>query len=306
MTEIDPSSSTPISEQILERFRFQIATGQFTVGEVLPSTRSLASRLGVSFHTVRKAYQLLAELGLVASRPGIGYAVIEHHPAEKQERLELGADVMADAVERLVSFGLEEAEMEYLFQEQLLRLSTVAESAKIIFVASFTEFAEHGARRVAEHTGLRVDAVALPLLDGHTDADYAITPFPIARSVQTKLPNTDVIGVRTELPAAAVALASRLFDSETLLLVVRYSDAIPVLTRRLRNDAGFGGQIIAMVMEEGDSRLGAVVRQADGVLYTPDTRRRMRPHLAAAPTHTEVQLSLSRAELDRLRVALPQ
>ncbi len=305
MIEIDRSSSTPVSEQLFDQFRFRIVTGQHPIGQVLPSTRSLAERLGISFHTVRRAYGLLAGAGLVESRPGVGFAVVENEPAEKGERLERGAGIMANAVDRLVSFGLEEEEMEYLFQEQLSRLSSVAEAAKVIFVASFAEFAEHGARKIAEHLGIAVDPVPLPLLDNHLDADYAIAPFPISRAVRAKLPNTEVIGAQTELPAPAVALASRLFESETLLLVVRYSDAIPALTRRLRNDAGFGGQIIAAVMEEGDPRLGALVRQADVVLFTPDTSRRMRPHLKSAPTYTQILLQLSALELDRLSKALP-
>ncbi|MBO6577203.1 MAG: GntR family transcriptional regulator [Rhodothermales bacterium] len=303
--DIDRASSTPVSEQLAQQVRFLIATGQISTGETLPSTRSLADRLGISFHTVRKAYQILVDEGLATARPGHGFVASEYRPADKTDRLEAGAEVMARAVQQLVSMGLDESEMEYLLDEQLSQIQADDETAKVVFVASFTEFAESGARRLAEYFGLTVDAVPLALLDSHMDADYVVAPFPIARKVHEKLPRADIIGIRTQLPAEAVEVTSRMFDHETLLLVVRYSDAIPALSRRLRSDAGFTGQIIAAVMEDADPRLGSLVRQADAVLYTPATARRMRPHLAAAPANAIVELRLTGPELERVRGQLP-
>jgi GntR family transcriptional regulator len=303
--EFDSSSSIPVSEQLFEKLRFLIATGHYAAGERLPSTRSVAQQLGISFHTVRKAYQSLVDADLASSRRGAGFTVKEYRPADRHDRLEQGADIVARAVETLVALGLDESEMEYLLQERLSQLDQEAEEAKVIFVASFTEFAESGAQRLAEYLGLTVDAVPLSMLEAHQDADYAVVPFPIARSVHEQLPRTDMVGVRTQLPAAAIEVATRLFDHETILLVVRYSDAIPALSRRLRSDAGFGGQIIAAVMEEADPRLGSLVRQADAIMYTPETARRMRVHLTAAPSHQVLELSISPAELDRIRTVLP-
>lgn len=40
-----------------------IATKQFQVGEMLPSTRELGQQLEASFHTVRKAYHILEDEG---------------------------------------------------------------------------------------------------------------------------------------------------------------------------------------------------------------------------------------------------
>lgn len=282
-----------------------VATGHYSVGDRLPSTRAVAQQLGISFHTVRKAYQALVESGMAEARRGAGFTVTEFEPADRHDRLERGAEIVARAVESLVTLGLDESEMEYLLQERLSQLDQESEDAKIIFVASFTEFAESGARRLAEYLGLTVDAVPLSMLEAHQDADYAVVPFPIARAVQKDLPRADIVGVRTQLPPEAIEVAARMFDYETLLLVVRYADAIPALSRRLRNDAGFSGQIIAAVMEEGDPRLGSLVRQADAVMYTPETARRMRVHLPSAPSHQVVELSIAPAELDRIRAVLP-
>ena len=63
------------AKHIADRIRLMISTKQFQVGETLPSTRELGKQLSTSFHTVRKAYQMLAAEGLIRSEPGSGYVV---------------------------------------------------------------------------------------------------------------------------------------------------------------------------------------------------------------------------------------
>ncbi|MFC8797122.1 GntR family transcriptional regulator [Promicromonospora sp. NPDC057138] len=55
------------TERIL---RDDIESGRLRDGEVLPSTRALAGQMGVSVWTVNKAMELLAEDGLIESKPG--------------------------------------------------------------------------------------------------------------------------------------------------------------------------------------------------------------------------------------------
>ncbi|MEX1122608.1 MAG: GntR family transcriptional regulator, partial [Balneolales bacterium] len=48
------------AKYIADRVRLFIATKQFQIDDVLPSTRQLGKQLDTSFHTVRKAYKMLA------------------------------------------------------------------------------------------------------------------------------------------------------------------------------------------------------------------------------------------------------
>ncbi len=69
------ASSTPLNRQVYDRIRTAILTGQCAPGSRLPSTRMLASQLGVSRNTVSLAYaQLLAE-GYILGRVGHGTRV---------------------------------------------------------------------------------------------------------------------------------------------------------------------------------------------------------------------------------------
>ena len=94
---------------------------QFQVGETLPSTRELGKQLSTSFHTVRKAYQMLAAEGLIRSEPGSGYVVHRQSTLlDKSARLEMGAEKLRTVLEELLGYGLDEEEVETLFEEQLM------------------------------------------------------------------------------------------------------------------------------------------------------------------------------------------
>lgn len=58
-----------------------MATGRLQVGEKLPPQRDLAFRLGVTVGTVGRAYDLLAQRGLVRGEVGRGTYVLERTPA---------------------------------------------------------------------------------------------------------------------------------------------------------------------------------------------------------------------------------
>ena len=108
------------AKYIADRIRLMIATKQFQVGEALPSTRELGRQLEASFHTVRKAYHSLAEEGLLKSEKGKGFLVMRQRTLlDKEQRLEVGGAKVQSLVEELVGYGLDDAEIELLFQEQL-------------------------------------------------------------------------------------------------------------------------------------------------------------------------------------------
>ncbi|WP_051817665.1 GntR family transcriptional regulator [Streptomyces sp. NRRL S-1813] len=62
---LDLDSEVPIYQQIRNRIVEAIASGELVKGSSLPSTRQLAVDLGINFHTVNKAYDLLRREGLL-------------------------------------------------------------------------------------------------------------------------------------------------------------------------------------------------------------------------------------------------
>lgn len=59
--EIELDSDVPLYQQIRDRVVEGIADGRLHAGDSLPSTRQLASDLGINFHTVNKGYDTLRE-----------------------------------------------------------------------------------------------------------------------------------------------------------------------------------------------------------------------------------------------------
>ncbi|HEX8629001.1 MAG TPA: GntR family transcriptional regulator [Catenuloplanes sp.] len=62
---VDETSEVPIYQQLRDQIVVAIADGSLDGGDPLPSTRQLAADLGVNFHTVHKAYDLLRREGFV-------------------------------------------------------------------------------------------------------------------------------------------------------------------------------------------------------------------------------------------------
>jgi len=96
---VDPTLPTPLWSQIEETVRHLVASGALRPGDPLPSVRDLARELRINPNTVAKAYQRLAEAGVLESRRGEGTFVAERPPAmplaEKARRLREGATRLA-------------------------------------------------------------------------------------------------------------------------------------------------------------------------------------------------------------------
>lgn len=75
-----PDAPLPLYHQIVVALRYRIATGNLEGGRRLPPLREAAVRWDVSYHTVRRAYAELEELGLVQRRRGAGTTVVASLP----------------------------------------------------------------------------------------------------------------------------------------------------------------------------------------------------------------------------------
>ncbi len=104
------ADGSPIYLQILLYIKRGIIAGSICDGDELPSRRVLSALLGVNPNTVQKAYKLLEDEGLIASRTGAKSYVVVTEVKLKEIRAELlDADAM-EAVSKLKQMGVSKEE----------------------------------------------------------------------------------------------------------------------------------------------------------------------------------------------------
>jgi GntR family transcriptional regulator len=95
MLRVDPRDAVPIWKQIEEGLRRLVGTGSLHPGRPVPSVRDLARDLRVNPMTVSKAYQRLADAGVLVVRRGEGTFVADGPPqltrAERARAMREGA-----------------------------------------------------------------------------------------------------------------------------------------------------------------------------------------------------------------------
>ena len=77
----------PIFRQVIDYCHRQVLSGSWGPGERVPSTKELAVILTVNNRTVMKAYDDLAEQGIIYQRRGMGYFAAQNAPDCVREAL---------------------------------------------------------------------------------------------------------------------------------------------------------------------------------------------------------------------------
>ena len=77
--ELDYNSGLPVWIQVKNRIAYLIGSGEYKAGDQLPTVRSLAVDLDISYNTVNRAYMDLEREGYISTRKGRGTFVAERH-----------------------------------------------------------------------------------------------------------------------------------------------------------------------------------------------------------------------------------
>ncbi len=72
---VDQNSQTPVYKQLIKSVEVLVKTGRIDEGTFLPSMNELSNELNISKETVKKAYSILREKGIIDSAHGKGFYV---------------------------------------------------------------------------------------------------------------------------------------------------------------------------------------------------------------------------------------
>lgn len=107
------NSGVPIYQQIAEQMKADILAGKMKQGEYLPSIRSLAKDLKISVITTMKAYELLAEEGLVTAAQGKGFYVnAQDSEMLREQHMRKVEESLLEAIAAAKIAGMSEKELE--------------------------------------------------------------------------------------------------------------------------------------------------------------------------------------------------
>lgn len=247
-----------------------LATKQFQVGEVLPSTRELGKQLEASFHTVRKAYHVLEQEGLISGEQGRGFVVNRQTPElDKSQRLEAGAEKVKALVEELVGYGLDESEIEILFEEQLEFMDW---PGRIETCASVGETREIG-RMISDSINEQV-GVKSKVLDQHqyseaANFDALFVPIQLMGEFRSLSESLLILPIVYNYdPEVLLSIVERA-AIETIGLVTADEATIPKIISELKQLIHFEGAFVAGATK--GRTLPQFVRNSDLVLYTPQS-----------------------------------
>lgn len=81
--QVDPTSATPLFEQLASSIRGAVSSGTLRRGDRLPAAREVAESLQINLHTVLRAYQVVRDEGLVDLRRGRGAIVVAEPDAAR-------------------------------------------------------------------------------------------------------------------------------------------------------------------------------------------------------------------------------
>ena len=114
------NSGVPIYQQIAEQLKADILSGKLREGEYLPSIRSLAKDLRISVITTMKAYEQLAQEGLVTAVQGKGFYVnAQDSEMLKEQHLRKVEEALLEAVSAARIAGMTGQELQEVLRTLL-------------------------------------------------------------------------------------------------------------------------------------------------------------------------------------------
>ena len=120
--DVNPRSGVPIYVQLVQQVTHAMEIGILQTGDQLPTVRQLASELTIAPNTIVKAYDELAQLGLIESRQGVGTVVTASlNGALRQQQLEALFERLRALVRDAASLDVDEGELSDRFKVELAR-----------------------------------------------------------------------------------------------------------------------------------------------------------------------------------------
>lgn len=114
---INSSSMVPIYEQIVDRVKAQIISGELKEDDNLPSVRTLSKELRISALTVKKAYDSLEQEGFTVTIHGKGtYVAAANKEMMMEEYRREVEEELTEVIRKAKRYGLSEEDIREMLE----------------------------------------------------------------------------------------------------------------------------------------------------------------------------------------------
>ncbi|HZJ09403.1 MAG TPA: GntR family transcriptional regulator [Trueperaceae bacterium] len=208
---IDKELPTPAYLQLREQLVDAISTGALPAGSALPSERGLATSLGLSRMTVRRAFEQLVVDGLVEQRQGSG-TYVRGQPLEQVIDRVLGFTDEARNLglapgSRMLSAVIVDAD-ELVANALHLQLGAKVLRVTRLRTANGEPLALQEAHLAPDHLGLSLDLLAeTGSLYRTLEQQFGITPARARQTISARMPSSHecrLLGIAREVPVLAL------------------------------------------------------------------------------------------------------
>lgn len=148
-----------ITEQIVRNVQLAVREGEYRPGDRLKSEKAICDCYGISRKSVRKAYEILCENGLIISKKGSGYYVADEDQVKKS--------VFKYGSEKKYRFGVVLFDINGYFQQimQGMQQAAVDFGCELFFLSNNTLEEEY--KSIQKLVEMQVDGIILtPLRSG--------------------------------------------------------------------------------------------------------------------------------------------
>ena len=116
--QIEPTSATPIFQQIADGIRAAVASGIYRPGDLIPSVRAQALALLVNPNTVQRAYEQLERDGLITSKKGVGMIVADESAVAARNGIDQSLrTTFSQAITAAASAGLSRTAIDRVYRD---------------------------------------------------------------------------------------------------------------------------------------------------------------------------------------------
>lgn len=103
---IDYNSKIPVYEQVVNEIEKLVILNILNPNEQIPSIRDLAIELSINPNTVKKAYDVLENKGIIVSRSTKGTFISENTNKAKQDKIDKLLNDIETITNELVNYGV--------------------------------------------------------------------------------------------------------------------------------------------------------------------------------------------------------